>query len=94
MRIALQPDRHAESVTNFMRATDGIQDELDALDAQVAVLRDRWSGEAQLAYDRAHREWAASMTRMREVLKDATNAAQTAGTRLAEADSNAAALWL
>ena len=94
MRIALQPDGHAESVTNLMRATDGIQGELDALDAQVAVLRDRWSGEAQLAYDQAHREWSAAMTRMREVLRDATSAAQTAGTGLAEADSNAAALWL
>ena len=51
MRIALQQDGHAQSVTKLERATDGIQGELDALDSQVAVLRDRWSGEAQLAHE-------------------------------------------
>lgn len=93
MILSFNPDRHAETVANLRRATAGIQDHLDALDREVVALRGQWSGAAQSAYDRAHRQWAVPMERLRSALQNATDAAQTTGDRLTQTEADVTALW-
>lgn len=46
---------------------------LDALDQEVAVLRDKWTGEASDAYDRAQRDWTAKLAALNELLAEHRN---------------------
>lgn len=93
MAIRFHPDRHSAMLAALGRGADGIQGALDTLDREAAALRGSWSGEAQKAYDTAHAEWTAAMAALRSALVEAAKAADAAGTRLAEADAEVAALW-
>ena len=46
---------------------------LDALDQEVSTLRDKWTGEASDAYDRAQREWSAKLVALNELLAEHRN---------------------
>ncbi|GIT79914.1 hypothetical protein LLS1_15830 [Leifsonia sp. LS1] len=93
MSIAFHPERHESMLAALGRAADQIQAELDTLDREAAVLRASWSGEAQRAYDTAHREWTAALAELHRALTDAARAADAAGARLARAEATVTARW-
>lgn len=93
MTIAFDPDRHSELIAAIRAAANNIQAELDALDAEVGAVRVRWNGAAQDAYDQASQRWASSMASLAHALDDAASAAQSAGSRLTQADRDASSLW-
>ncbi|MDQ1130592.1 WXG100 family type VII secretion target [Microbacterium sp. SORGH_AS_0888] len=93
MTISFDPDRHDELIRALARAAREIRAELDTLDSRVSDLTARWSGEAQTAYDRAHREWTARMASLQAVLQDAVASGTEAGALLATAEADATAVW-
>ncbi|WP_295822998.1 WXG100 family type VII secretion target [uncultured Microbacterium sp.] len=93
MTLRFDPQRHAETIAALRRVIAGIQDQLDGLDREVTALRGQWSGAAQAAYERTHREWADSIGRLHSALADATGAAQHAGDRLTQTEADVTALW-
>lgn len=93
MILSFDHSLHEQAIANLRQAVADLQETLDALDREAGALRGRWSGAAQAAYDEAHRQWAGPMDRLRAVLQDATDAAQTAGERLTQTEADVAALW-
>lgn len=93
MSISFSADRHAELVASLNRATDALDDILDHLDSEVGAVRGQWTGTAQAAYDHAQREWMSTMGALRDALRAATNAAESAGFRLAQAERDVTAIW-
>lgn len=96
MSISFNTDRHAELGAALNRATDALDDildHLDHLDSAVGAVRSQWTGAAQAAYDHAQREWMSTMGALRDALRTATNAAESAGSRLAQAERDVAAIW-
>jgi len=93
MSISFSADRHAELVASLNRATDALDDILDHLDFEVGAVRSQWTGAAQTAYDHAQREWMSTMGALRDALRTTTNAAEYAGSRLAQAERDVAAIW-
>lgn len=93
MVIAFDPSRHAELLAALGRAAEGIQAELDALEREVAGLRDRWGGDARDAFERAQAEWTAGMVVVQRVLREAARAADQAGRRLVEAEEEVVDLF-
>lgn len=53
----VRPEQVQHLSESVKAASNGIKQELDTLDSAVSKLRNRWSGEAQEAYDTAHRNW-------------------------------------
>lgn len=74
-------------------AAADIQAELDRLDQKAISLRMTWDGDAQRAYDEAHRQWTATMTRLHSILRASSTAAQQGSTGYRDAEKAAAALW-
>jgi WXG100 family type VII secretion target len=72
MRTRVQHDSVAELAAILALAVRGLEDELDQLDTATQQLRGAWDGAAREAYDRAHREWTASLTGMKDALADST----------------------
>ncbi|MDQ1206230.1 WXG100 family type VII secretion target [Microbacterium sp. SORGH_AS_0862] len=93
MSISFSADRHAELVASLNQATDALDDILDHLDSEVGAVHSQWTGAAQAAYEHAQREWTSTMGALRNALRTATNAAESAGSRLAQAERDVAAIW-
>lgn len=55
---------------SLARSSQTIGQILTDLDERVATLRSGWSGEASDAYDRAQREWTASLNELGAILQD------------------------
>ena len=72
MRTRVQHDSVAELASILALAVRALEDELATLDTAVDHLRGSWNGAACEAYDRAHREWTASLTGMKDALADST----------------------
>lgn len=53
----VRPEQVHHLADSVNQASQKIVSELATLDSAVAKLRDRWSGEAQEAYNTAHRAW-------------------------------------
>lgn len=66
--MSVKPAMVVELSGQIRSGASGIRSELEQLDAEVSKLRESWSGAAQQAYDRAHREWTQSLTQMNELL--------------------------
>lgn len=58
-------DRAAEGLRHAVRRID---ERLDRLEADLAPLREDWTGEAQQAYEVARHRWEQAMREMRDVL--------------------------
>lgn len=93
MPITFDSGQHADLVRALGRAADDIQAELDALDAAVRTTRSQWTGAAQTAYERAHRDWVSRMASLRAMLQAAVASGAHAGARLEHADEEAASVW-
>ncbi len=93
MKVSVRHDAVAETVAQLALAVKAFERELDALDSEIVRLRSAWNGEAQRAYDRAHQEWSAAITRMRSALAEATRRLITANSISMAAASTAARVW-
>jgi early secretory antigenic target protein ESAT-6 len=60
-------------------ASDGMQQTLDQLEANLDPLRTQFTGEAAEAYQIAKAKWASQMTQMTAFLASISNAAASAG---------------
>lgn len=81
------------SAQQLRHAQAAIEHELEQLADTAGLLRDRWSGDAQRAFDRAHAQWQNEITAMAEILEQAIGALQAANTAAGDAERAAAALW-
>lgn len=93
MRVAVNHDAVAATVAQLALTVRGFEHELDALDAAATPLKDAWSGDAQNAYERAHREWSAAIRNMKSVLADATRRLITANAISGETAATATGVW-
>jgi len=66
----------AAAITALELEARHVADDLDQLELAVAALRDRWSGEAQAAYDAAQSQWAIGMRGINGVLRRAAQGCQ------------------
>lgn len=64
-----------------------IQGELDRLEKEVGALRAAWSGEAQVAYDQAQRQWTQSLNAMKELLDRIASGTRQIGQDYSSSDS-------
>lgn len=69
-------------IREIKRATDAIREELNTLEEEVRVLQSGWNGQARLAFDDAHREWATRVSGMYSSLESATVTAAEAQAHL------------
>ena len=62
-----------ESLTQAISAANqNIRSALTRLDDEALALRSAWSGDASDAYDKAHREWTATLAELNAVLAEIT----------------------
>lgn len=92
--LGFDHDRIQLLADSLAAAAAGIQAELDQLDQKARTLRTMWDGNAQRAYDDAHRQWTASMTRLRSVLRASSTAAQQGSAGYHDAEKAATSLWV
>lgn len=84
----------AEATLASLRAARAeIAARLAALDGEVARLRGGWSGDAQHAYDVAHAQWSAQMTRMSGLLDSASSVLEEWLGGLRDLERDLAAMW-
>ncbi|WP_314428396.1 WXG100 family type VII secretion target [uncultured Microbacterium sp.] len=93
MRIRVEHSPLAESIASLADAAQCIRELLDSLEADISELNDLWTGQANEAYDRAHREWSACAADMHSALVSAATAAARAQARTRDAEAQVAALW-
>jgi WXG100 family type VII secretion target len=93
MRVTVRHDAIADTVARLALTVRQFEDALDALDAEVTLLRSSWSGEAQAAYDRAHHDWDTAIRGMKAALAEANRRLITANAISMETASTATALW-
>lgn len=70
-----------------------IQDHLLLLEQEASVLREGWTGEAQRAYESAHREWSQSLAAMHDLLDACADLAVGGARHYAAAEKVAQSLW-
>ena len=66
---------------------------LDSLDGDVSTLRDKWSGDASDAYDRAQREWSARLRELTVFLQQHRDSAAHAQDVFADAKRRNEQIW-
>ncbi|MFF1539701.1 WXG100 family type VII secretion target [Microbacterium sp. NPDC058269] len=93
MRVAVDHDAVAATVAQLALTVRGLERELDALDAAATQLKDTWTGDAQNAYERAHREWSAAICDMKTLLAEATLRLITANAISGETAATATGVW-
>lgn len=92
-RIKVQHDGMSHLIDQLGAGLAGIRSSLDTLDAEVATLRDRWSGEASDAYDRAQRAWSAQLAEFADYLALNRDRAIDAQDVFADAKKRNAQIW-
>jgi WXG100 family type VII secretion target len=92
-RIVFDPELILAAAERLDVASGEIASRLDELDAEVATLRGRWSGDAAEAYRRAHVQWNERLDNMRRILTDAVTAAERSSSRYAGAQAKVAERW-
>ncbi|MDT0115894.1 WXG100 family type VII secretion target [Microbacterium sp. PRF11] len=70
-----------------------IHDHLLLLEQEASVLREGWTGEAQRAYESAHREWSQSLAAMHDLLSSCAELAAAGARRYDAAEKVAQSLW-
>ncbi|WP_181157425.1 WXG100 family type VII secretion target [Microbacterium sp. MYb62] len=93
MRVAVDHDAVANAVARLALTVRGFEHELDTLDAAATQLKDTWTGDAQNAYERAHREWSAAIRDMKALLAEATRRLITANAISGETAAIATGVW-
>ena len=74
-------------------AAADIQEHLLLLEQETSALRASWTGEAQRAYDAAHREWSQSLALMRDILDAGAKLAKRGARQYDAAERVAHSLW-
>jgi WXG100 family type VII secretion target len=85
-----QIDAACRSVAAHVKLID---DELDGLEATSAALSGQWTGAAQVAYAKAHREWNDSMRELSAIADALTGIANEGNGRFREHDRREARVW-
>ncbi|MGO2521104.1 MAG: WXG100 family type VII secretion target [Microbacterium sp.] len=93
MRVAVHHDAIADVIARLALTVRAFEEELDALDDEVARLESAWEGDAQQAYARAYLEWSAAIRSMRALLAEATRRLITANAISMDTASTAARVW-
>lgn len=93
MRIRVEHEPLAQSVATLADTAQQIRALLDDLDSEASGLRQLWTGQAQEAYSRAHREWTECADAMQTALTSAATAAAHAQARTRDAEAHVATLW-
>lgn len=81
------------TVAVLRTAATGIGTELSQLETASNALAGAWSGDAQIAYAQAHREWSQSLRELQEILVAASIVAANASTRFEQTEQRITAAW-
>lgn len=92
-RIGFDTARLSEAATSVAEAGDGIEHELDVLEARFNAVRGALDGDAANAYAIAQREWLASLARMRRILDLAAKAIESSSQHYLAARGKAEKSW-
>ena len=71
MRVAVNHGAVADTVARLALTVRDFEQALDALDAEAKTLQAAWNGDAQTAYEHAHRDWSAAIRGMKALLTEA-----------------------
>jgi WXG100 family type VII secretion target len=82
-----------QMAVRFGAALSDIRKALADLDVAVDKVDEEWSGEAKVAYLRAHKQWSASIGTMMATFKEATARAKAAGQAFSALDAATAGAW-
>lgn len=93
MKVTVNHDAVAGTVARLALAVHAFEQDLEALDAEVARLRASWSGDAQRAYERAQGEWSTAISDMKTLLAEATRRLISANSISMETAAAAACVW-
>lgn len=93
MKVAVNHDAVTDTVARLALTVRAFEHELDTLDAEAQKLEAAWSGDAQDAYERAHREWSSAIHGMKGLLAEANRRLITANAISMETASTATRVW-
>jgi WXG100 family type VII secretion target len=88
--MRFDPQALQSTAAILAEANTGIQQRLDALEAEADTLIGRWSGEAAEAYRHAQQQWTASLAAMNGVLRSTSKATEASAARYASASAKVA----
>jgi len=91
--ITVDSDRLDDFTTRFAASIEQIDAALDTLEAQAGRLRGAWEGEAADAYDRAHRQWDASIREMQGIVKEVARITAVGSSKFRALEKANAAVW-
>ncbi len=70
-----------------------LEEQLEALDAEVQRLRNSWDGQARSAHERAQQQWSSTIRQTKNLLAEATRRLDTVNAISMETSSAASAVW-
>jgi WXG100 family type VII secretion target len=91
--VQIEFGRMDQLVAVISDATHSITSDLGQLDRTVAQLGNEWSGVASEAYQKAHLEWAQSLTEMNRILAQVSSTTATITQRHRDTEAKIEALW-
>lgn len=91
--ISIDHDKVTSALASLESELNQCVDAFDELEARVAVLRNNWDGDAQRAFDDAHRTWDAALRRMAAIAHAMHATASDGNARFRAQDIAAARSW-
>lgn len=92
-KIHVNRDAVHASLTAIAADLSAMDAAFDELEARVALLRSQWDGDAQVAFDAAHKRWDASLRRLSSIHAAMNTAAASGVDRFDEFDRGSARAW-
>ncbi len=91
--LSTRPEDLESAARRLDTATKEIGAELDLLESRSRALAATWSGDAQRAYDHAHRRWQADYAELVTLLGQCSAAARSASQRYTDTERENASRW-
>lgn len=91
--FSVNPAQVEALANNIRHGADGIQAQLDELDAKVNQLRQSWDGAAQQAYTQAQAKWTADLNDVRNILNQIASATSQISSSYTASDHKAAGFF-
>lgn len=89
--LSVRPEALHAAAGRLRAESARIEAALRGLEAEGTVLRGRWDGAAQVAFDNAHRRWSATFEGMKEALRRISTATDDIADDYVAADKASAA---
>lgn len=88
--MSVRPEQVSALAGQIRNGANGIRSELDQLEQKMGQLRSQWGGEAQAAYDDAHRRWNSQIAELEQLLQQIANKTEEISSGYVNTDKQAA----